>query len=203
MNAQTKELAKELAKEPVSKEPATAWRVRLETPADAAQVTALNADSFGPGRFAKSAYRLREGVAPVAALSFVAMEKVPDGGEVLRGSVRFWPIRVGGHEELLLGPLAVQGDQRGRGIGIALMQAGIAAAQRGAWRAILLVGDEPYYNKVGFSRLPPGRVKFPGPVDQSRILGLSLKPGELLNLTGEVRRAQIDEQVCANGAGTG
>ena len=194
---------KELAKEPVSKEPATAWQVRLETPADAAQVAALNADSFGPGRFAKSAYRLREGVAPVAALSFVAMEKMPDGGEVLRGSVRFWPIRVGGHEELLLGPLAVQGDQRGRGIGIALMQAGIAAAQRGAWRAILLVGDEPYYNRVGFSRLPPGRVKFPGPVDQSRILGLSLKPGELLNLAGEVRRAQIDEQVCANGAGVG
>jgi len=190
-------------KEPASKEPATAWQVRLETSTDGAQVAALNADSFGPGRFAKSAYRLREGVAPVAALSFVAMEKTPDGAEVLRGSVRFWPIRVGSHEELLLGPLAVQGDQRGRGIGIALMQAGIAAAQRGSWRAILLVGDEPYYNKVGFSRLPPGRVKFPGPVDQNRILGLSLKAGELLNLAGEVRRAQIDERVCAVGAGVG
>ena len=147
MNAPIKEVA--------SRESPAAWQVRLETPADAAQVAALNADSFGPGRFAKSAYRLREGVAPVAALSFVAMEQMPEGGEVLRGSVRFWPISVGGHEELLLGPLAVQGDQRGRGIGIALMQAGIAAAQRGSWRAILLVGDEPYYNKVGFSRLPP------------------------------------------------
>jgi len=195
MNAPIKEVA--------SRESPTAWQVRLETPADAAQVAALNADSFGPGRFAKSAYRLREGVAPVAALSFVAMEQMPEGGEVLRGSVRFWPISVGGHEELLLGPLAVQGDQRGRGIGIALMQAGIAAAQRGSWRAILLVGDEPYYNKVGFSRLPPGRVKFPGPVDQNRILGLSLKTGELLNLSGEVRRAQIDEPVCAVGAGVG
>ena len=190
-------------KEPPSKEPTTAWQVRLETPADGGQVAALNADSFGPGRFAKSAYRLREGVAPVAALSFVAMEQMPEGGEVLRGSVRFWPISVGGHEELLLGPLAVQGDQRGRGIGIALMQAGIAAAQRGSWRAILLVGEEPYSSKVGFSRLPPGRVKFPGPVDQNRILGLSLKAGELLNLAGEVRRAQIDEPVCANGAGVG
>jgi predicted N-acetyltransferase YhbS len=190
-------------KDPASKELATGWQVRLETPADGGQVAALSADSFGPGRFAKSAYRLREGVAPVAALSFVAIEKTPDGAEVLRGSVRFWPIRVGGHEELLLGPLAVQGDQRGRGIGIALMQAGIAAAQRGSWRAILLVGDEPYYNKVGFSRLPPGRVKFPGPVDQNRILGLSLKAGELLNLAGEVRRAQLDEPVCANGAGVG
>ena len=170
----------------------SAWKVRTTAPA----IEALNADSFGPGRFAKSAYRLREGVRPVAALSFVAVE---DG--ILRGSVRFWPISVGGHEELLLGPLAVQSDQRGRGIGIALMQAGIAAAQQGPWRGILLVGDEPYYAKVGFSRLPPGRVKFPGPVDQNRILGLSLKAGELLNLSGEVRRAQIDDRCARCGAG--
>ncbi|HKY18389.1 MAG TPA: N-acetyltransferase, partial [Rhizomicrobium sp.] len=182
---------------------ATGWKIRLERPQDAARVAALNADSFGPGRFAKSAYRLREGVAPVTDLSFVAVEEMPDGRDVLRGSVRFWPIRVGGHEELLLGPLAVEGDQRGRGIGIALMQAGIAAAQTGPWRAILLVGDEPYYTKVGFSRLPPGRVKFPGPVDPNRILGLSLKAGELLTLSGQVRRAQIDEPVCADGAGVG
>jgi predicted N-acetyltransferase YhbS len=175
---------------------ASAWQIRLEAPADAGPVEALNAESFGPGRFAKSAYRLREGVNPVASLSFVAVEQ-----DILRGSVRFWPIRVGGHEELLLGPLAVQSDQRGRGIGIGLMQAGIEAARQGPWRGILLVGDEPYYAKVGFSRLPPGRVKFPGPVDQNRILGLSLKAGELLTLSGEVRRAQIDEPVCANGAG--
>jgi predicted N-acetyltransferase YhbS len=159
---------------------ATAWQIRLEAPADAGDIEALNADSFGPGRFAKAAYRLREGVLPV-----------------------FWPIRVGGHEELLLGPLAVQGDQRGRGIGISLMQAGIEAARLGPWRGILLVGHEPYYTRVGFSRLPPGRVRFPGPVDQNRILGLSLKAGELLTLSGEIRRAQIDEPVCAAGAGVG
>lgn len=176
----------------------TGWQIRLETESDGAAVEALNADSFGPGRFAKSAYRLREGVRPVAALSFVAME---DG--VLRGSVRFWPVHVGGHEELLLGPLAVQSGQRGRGIGVALMQAGIAAAKQGPWRGILLVGDEPYYTKVGFSRLPPGRVRFPGPVDQSRILGLSLKGGEMLTLSGEIRRGPIDDPVTAPGAGIG
>ncbi len=174
------------------------WQIRLEASGDAARIEALNADSFGPGRFAKSAYRLREGVSPIATLSFVAVE-----GDVLRGSVRFWPVRVGGHEELLLGPLAVQSDQRGRGIGIALMQAGIAAAQQCPWRGILLIGDEPYYTRVGFSRLPPGRVRFPGPVDQNRILGLSLKAGELLNLSGEVRRGEIEDAVCASGAGVG
>ena len=177
---------------------ATAWQIRLETPQDAAGVETLNAECFGPGRFVKSAYRLREGVHPVSELSFVAIEQ-----GVLRGSVRFWPITVGGHQELLLGPLAVQGDQRGRGIGIALMQKGIETARKGPWRAILLVGDEPYYARVGFARLPPGRVKFPGPVDQDRILGLSLKAGELLTLSGEVRRACIDEPVCAVGAGLG
>lgn len=175
-----------------------AWKIRLETPADAAGVEALNAGSFGPGRFAKSAYRLREGVAPVAPLSFVAVE-----GDALLGSVRFWPISVGGHQELLLGPLAVRGDQRGKGIGIALMQAGIEAAKAGPWRGILLVGDEPYYAKVGFSRLPPGRVRFSGPVDERRILGLSLKGGEMLTVSGEIRRAEIDMPNCADGAGLG
>jgi len=76
------------------------------------------------------------------------------------------------------------------------------AKQKGH-RLVVLVGDEPYYTKVGFSRLPPGRVKFPGPVDQNRILGLSLKAGELLTLSGQVRRAQIDDPVCAGGAGVG
>ena len=174
------------------------WQIRPETQADAPAITALNEAGFGPGRFAKSAYRLREGVAPVTELGFVA---TVDG--VLLGSVRFWPIRVGGHEELLLGPLAVRGDQRGKGIGIALMQAGIEKAKQGPWRGILLVGDEPYYAKVGFSRLPPGRVRFPGPVDQDRILGLSLKEGEMLALTGQVRRARIDEPVCADSAALG
>jgi predicted N-acetyltransferase YhbS len=174
------------------------WRVRSEAAGDAARIEALNRDAFGPGRFAKAAYRLREGVAPLPDLSFVAEEN-----GALRGSVRFWPVRVGGHDALLLGPLAVESAERGRGLGIALMQAGIEAARRGLWNAILLVGDEPYYAKVGFSRLPPGRVKFPGPVDPKRILGLSLKPGGLLNLSGQIRRAGIDDPVCADGAGLG
>jgi predicted N-acetyltransferase YhbS len=174
------------------------WQVRPEQPGDAAAIEALNAESFGPGRFAKSAYRLREGVLPVAALGFVAME-----GDVLRGSVRFWPILIGGIQSLLLGPLAVRADQRGRGIGIALMQAGIEAAHAGPWTSIILVGDEPYYAKVGFSRLPPGRIVFPGPVDPGRILGLSLKAGALLDLSGQVRRAAMEMPVAADGAEIG
>jgi predicted N-acetyltransferase YhbS len=171
------------------------WHIRLETPEDSAAVEALVAKAFGPGRFAKSAYRLREGVDPDAQFSFVAIE-----GDTLRGSVRFWPIVVGDDPALLLGPLAVQSNQRGRGIGIALMQRGIEAAKTTDYGCIILVGDEPYYARVGFAKLAAGTVRFPGPVDRARILGLPLKPGALERLSGEVCRARIDHSVCADGA---
>jgi len=177
----------------------TSWQIRPERPEDADTVAALNDDGFGPGRFAKSAYRLREGVAPERGLSFVATGE--DG--VLLGSVRFWPILVGGGLSLLLGPLAVKSELRGQGIGIALMKTGIDAARTAGFRTILLVGDESYYTRAGFARLPAGRVRFPGPVDKTRILGLALQPGALDALSGSIARARIDEPVAADGAPLG
>jgi predicted N-acetyltransferase YhbS len=174
---------------------AQTWQIRAERPEDAARIEVLNDDGFGPGRFAKSAYRLREGVEPEKALGFVAVEN----GIVL-GSVRFWPIVVGKDKALLLGPLAVQSDQRGRGIGINLMKHGIEKARATDFTCVLLVGDEPYYKRAGFTRIAPGRVRFPGPVDRSRILGLALKGGALANLSGDILRARIDHPVCADGA---
>jgi len=174
------------------------WEIRTEWPEDASAVEALVARVFGPGRFAKSAYRLREGVDPVVELSFIAIEQ-----GILRGSVRFWPIYVGAEPALLLGPLAVESDQRGRGIGIALMQAGIEKARELGHRAIILVGDPPYYARVGFTPLPRGRVRFPGPVDRGRILGFALSDGALDLLQGDVRRPRIDHPVCAPSAPIG
>ncbi len=171
------------------------WDIRPERQGDDAAIEALNAASFGPGRFAKSAYRLRDGVSCEQGLSFVATE---DG--ILRGSIRFWPVSIGNTPALLLGPLAVQSDQRGRGIGIGLMNRGIEEARKTDYSCIILVGDEPYYARVGFTRLPPKRIAFPGPVDAARVLGLSLKPNVLLTLAGDVRRARIDDPVCADGA---
>ena len=116
------------------------WEIRRERAEDARRIAALNEAGFGPGRFAKSAYRLREGVDPVAALSFVAIEN-----GILRGSVRFWPIKVGGSTTLACwGRWRWTAPQRGRGIGIALMQAGIEAARRAAgapscWWAMSLI----------------------------------------------------------------
>ena len=172
------------------------WQIRPEAASDAPLVEHLNEISFGPGRYAKAAYRLRDGVEPVASLSFVAVE-----GQDLLGSIRFWPVAIGMDRLLLLGPLAVQPGLRGRGIGIALMKHGIEAARTAGHASIVLVGDEPYYVRVGFARIPPGRVRFPGPVDPARVLSLSLQHNVMLTLKGEVRRAHIDRPVCADGAG--
>jgi predicted N-acetyltransferase YhbS len=177
---------------------AETWQIRPERPEDADAIETLNNDGFGPGRYAKSAYRLREGVAPEASLSFVAIEN----GKAL-GSIRFWPIKVGDETALLLGPLAVQSDQRGRGTGIALMNHGIEQARARGYGAIILVGDEAYYQRVGFSRIAPGRIRFSGPVNSARVLGLALRPDALTNLAGDVARARIDTPVCADGARLG
>jgi predicted N-acetyltransferase YhbS len=174
------------------------WEIRQETPSDALHIEQLAEHSFGPGRFAKSAYRLREGVDADKDLGFVAIEE-----GAFRGSVRFWPVYVGRDPVLMLGPLAVQSDQRGRGIGIALMNRGIEAARARGHRAIILVGDPPYYSRVGFSAIARGRVMFPGPVDPARVLGLALADGALDTLEGQIRRARLDNPVCADGAPLG
>ena len=174
--------------------PAATWHIRPEAPGDAAEIERLTAAGFGPGRFAKSAWRLREGVDAEKGLGFVVEDL--DGG--LRGSVRFWPIRIGGKPALILGPLAVQSDQRNLGIGVGLMQAGIEAARAAGHRAIILVGDAPYYARAGFAPIPQGQMKFCGPVDYSRLLGLALVPGALDDLSGAVLRAPLDHPVCAD-----
>lgn len=122
--------------------------------------------AFGPGRFARSAYRLREGREAVAGLSFVCFGV---GGELL-GSIRYWGIRIGGVDALLLGPLAVHPRHQGEGIGLRLMQRSLEEADSLDHSGVLLVGDAPYYHRVGFEIVPPSRIIFPGPVDTQRVL---------------------------------
>jgi predicted N-acetyltransferase YhbS len=144
--------------------------IRPEQPDDAPAVAALIAAAFGPGRFAKAAERLREGRRPDPALSLVAW----DGGR-LAGSVRLWPVTVGGAPCVFLGPIAVDLSWRGRGLGEALVEAACAAAAKAGWRAVLLVGDAPYFGRMGFEAAPG--VEMPGPVDRRRVLARTLAAG--------------------------
>lgn len=138
--------------------------------------------SFGSGRRSKTSYRLREGNVPVPALSLVTR----DPGIGISGTISFWPLAIGAKPSpaLLLGPLAVHPDRQGLGIGIALMREGLARARAQGHGLVLLVGDEPYYSKVGFARLPEGLIGLPGPVDPARFLFLELFPGTLDGVSG-------------------
>lgn len=134
------------------------WRIEIESPADAAAVEALVLAAFGPGRFAKTAERLRER-ARIAA-GFVARED----GQII-GSVRLWAITIGAERALFLGPIAVSAASRRAGLGAALVQACLDHAGEAG---ILLVGDLPWFGRFGFRPAPDARL--PGPVDPRRVL---------------------------------
>lgn len=153
-----------------------------ERPCDAAAIEALLDEVFGPGRFARTAYHLREGVEPVSGLSFVAIDE-----GALRGSIRFSPVSIGGRKVLLLGPLVVKLEDRGKGVGLALLKRGLKAAKTTGARNVLLVGDAPYYARVGFKPVGPGRIIPPGPIDPNRLLGLEFESGGFAELMGPLR----------------
>ena len=136
-----------------------------ENPKDAQAIERLHERTFGPGRFVLSAYRLREHVDHLLELSFTARI-----GTLLVGSVRQLPICIGDTKALLLGPLTVEPPFRDRGVGRALLERAISEAKAKGHRLVLLVGDEPYYSRVGFKRIEKGRVTMPGPVDPDRLL---------------------------------
>lgn len=155
-----------------------------ETPDDSEAILRLNERVFGPGRFARTAYRLRETTDADLSLSFVARV-----GTLLVGANAMTPIFIGETPALLLGPLIVEPVFRSQGIGEALVKASLDAARAAGAGLAILVGDEPYYSRMGFVRTPPGRIALPGPVDPARVLHCELRPGGFDGVTGKVRGA--------------
>jgi predicted N-acetyltransferase YhbS len=156
--------------------------IRPETAKDAQAIERLHERTFGPGRFVLSAYRLREHVGHLLDLSFTARI-----GTLMVGSVRQLPVRIGDTKALLLGPLTVEPPFRGRGVGRALLERAIADAKAKGHRLALLVGDEEYYSRVGFKRVPKGRATMPGPVDYNRLLIAELTEGAFEGVSGAIR----------------
>lgn len=157
--------------------------LRPECADDWWEVEALYDLCFAPGREALSSYRLREGIAPVPGLSLVARD--PDG--ILAGAVRYWPVRAGGHRALLLGPVAVHPTRQGEGLGGYLIRESLDLAHAGGWERVILVGDAPYYERFGFSRLDD--VEMPPPTNPDRVLGLALRPGAWAGIAGCITRS--------------
>lgn len=158
------------------------YRMEQETAADWWEVEALYDLCFAPGRTALSSYRLREGVATIAALCLV----LRDADGTLAAAIRFWPARVAGHDILLLGPIAVHPTRQGEGLGALLITAGLERARDLGWARVLLVGDAPYYGRFGFTKLHA--VVMPPPTNPDRVLGIELIEGAWAGVEGDVER---------------
>jgi predicted N-acetyltransferase YhbS len=161
--------------------------ISAEFAADVAAREALLDRAMGPKRRRKSSEKLRRGRKASEGLAFVARDAT---GSVI-GTVRLWDIAAGegGAPALLLGPLAVDPSAIGTGIGSALMRHAIAEARRLGHRAILLVGDAPYYSRFGFSAEKTGRLSMPGPYERDRLLALELVDGALDGAKGVLKAA--------------
>ena len=155
--------------------------IAVETAADDHDIDKLHERTFGPGRFARTAFRIREQTPHERALSFTARV-----GNMLVGSVRLTRVRVGSTPALLLGPLTVEPPFQSVGIGARLMDVALKAAQESGHSLVVLVGDEPYYARFGFKRVPVGRVTLPGPVDPARLLVAELAEGAFADVAGMV-----------------
>ena len=153
-----------------------------ETADDAEAVERLHERTFGPGRYVRTAFRIREGRAHLLELSFTARI-----GTLLVGSLRLTPICIGETPALLLGPLTVEPPFRERGVGSALIKRALQDAGAKGHKLVVLVGDEPFYGKLGFKRIPKGQVKMPGPVDPARLLVAELSPGAFDGVKGLIR----------------
>jgi predicted N-acetyltransferase YhbS len=170
-----------------------------EQPAHDLEIDLINEEAFGPGRFARAAYHIREGGPHEGALSFVAVHE----GAVV-GSVRMTRVAAGEGRALLLGPLAVRPDYKNIGIGRRLVRIALGAAAKYGAPAVLLVGDEPYYGPLGFRKIRRGQIIMPRPVDPHRLLAVELVPGAVAKLSGMLDhedRAKVEgwEKVPAGG----
>src|SRR3954452_25131677 len=153
---------------------AAPFAIRAERASDVAGREALLDACFGDNRHTRTCQRLRDGRAPAEGLAFSAVRE----GRLV-GTVRLWHVSAGGIPALVLGPLAVEKSSRKLGAGAALMDHALAAAAARGHRAVILLGDAPYYARFGFSSGKTGELSLPGPFERDRLLGLELREGAL------------------------
>jgi predicted N-acetyltransferase YhbS len=153
---------------------AAPFAIRAERASDVVAREALLDACFGEGRQMRTCQRLRDGRAPAEGLALSAVRE----GKLV-GTVRLWHVSAGGIPALILGPLAVANTCRKLGVGAALMDHALAAATARGHRAVILLGDAPYYARFGFSAAKTSELLLPGAFERDRLLGLELTAGAL------------------------
>ncbi len=163
---------------------AAPFAIRAERASDVVAREALLDACFGENRHLRTCQRLRDGRAPAAGLAFSALRE----GR-LAGTVRLWHVEAGGQPALMLGPLAVEASCRKLGAGAVLTAHALAAAKALGHRAVILLGDAPYYARFGFSAEKTGELALPGPFERDRLLALELEAGALDGAAGMIMPA--------------
>lgn len=157
---------------------------RPMTPADIPLVTALHDRVFGPGRFARTAYRVREAMPDATVTPYC---RLTVSNDQLIAALRMSEIKIGEREgAVLLGPLVVAPEYENQGFGRALVREAVEAARSAGRKLVVLIGDEPYYGRLGFQHVPPGSITFPGPINSRRILVIELADGALAHYSGAI-----------------
>ena len=170
-----------LRKPPALIPDAAPFAIRAEKASDVVAREALLDACFGENRHLRTCQRLRDGRAPAEGLAFSAMAE-----GCLVGTLRLWHVSAGGIPALILGPLAVEDTCRKFGVGAALMDHALAAADARGHHAVILLGDAPYYARFDFSVQKTAELSLPGPFERDRLLGLELREGALDGAQGMI-----------------
>lgn len=147
---------------------------------DPALIEELLDRAFDAERKQRTAYKVREDTEWLPALSFAAL----DADDLLVGTLQTWPVALNdpegrAHPMLMVGPVAVLPEHQGEGIGTALMLAMLAALDPAAPLPQVMIGDEPYYGRFGFSAAYTAGWRLPGPWEPARLLARTSNPAIL------------------------
>jgi predicted N-acetyltransferase YhbS len=148
---------------------------------DPALVEALLDRAFEPTRHSRTAYKVREGMDWLPALSFAAL----DEGDRLVGTIQCWPVGLTDpagrmHPMIMVGPVAVLPEVQGAGYGQALMTTSLSALSPEAPLPQVMIGDPEYYGRFfGFTNIATAGWTLPGPWAPHRLLARCDNPAVL------------------------
>ncbi len=168
------------------------YSILSELPAHDQSIEALYDRCFGPGRFAKTAERLRENNIAMPSLNKVAVDSK---GNVI-AAVRLWPLQVGETgRAVFVGPVAVDDNYRGSRLGLILTQQCMELAAQAGWPLAILIGDEEYFGKMGFVRVSTKDFPTVGYIPPHRLLAMELSPNALAQNIGALSVPRVSKPI--------
>jgi putative acetyltransferase len=157
--------------------------IRPERPADAAAVRAVNESAFGSNVEANLVERLRAQASPLVSL-------VADESGSIVGHILFSPVTLSACPAVKimgLAPMSVLPGHQRRGIGSALVRAGLQGCTELGFAAVVVLGHATYYPRFGFRPASRFALRSEYDVRDDVFMALELEPGSLSDKAGTIR----------------